>query len=103
MPILERTTCFDEHRKRGLCCLKDSCRLNYDYAEDLNCILISADKISERDNEELSKQNDYLVSYEEIGERLGFSRAYIFQVCKRARKKMRNYFSLNDLLDDLTE
>jgi len=103
MPILQGTTCFEEHRKRNLCCLKDSCRLNYDYPEDLNCVLISADKISDRDNEEIAKGNGDLVTFEELGDRLGFTRAYVFQVCKRARIKMLRYFSRNNLLDDLTE
>ena len=103
MPVVENTTCFEEHKKRGLCCLKDSCRLNYDYPEDLNCAVIGSQNLLDKDNEELNKQNDYLMSFEDLGLRLGSSRAYAFQVYKKAKAKMKNYFALNDLLIDLDE
>lgn len=72
--IVENTTCFSEHKCRNLHCEKRSCRNWFDSEQDLNCVILAADKGGR--------------TLQEIGDFFGLTRMRICQIEKNLTDKM---------------
>lgn len=66
--IVEGTSCFSEHKKRGLDCRNKNCRLWMESAVDLNCTVIA------------SESGEHTL--QSIGDRFGLTRMRICQLEK---------------------
>ena len=75
--LVEQTTCFNEHKKRSLCCKKESCRLWIDSNENLNCTIIAAEGGEH--------------TLQEIGDIFGVTRMRICQMEKIILKSLNLY------------
>ncbi len=74
LPIIQNTTCSNEHKKRNLKCEKKDCRLWIDSESHLNCTVIG------------SKNGP--LTLQEIGEIFGVTRMRICQIEKSIMKKL---------------
>lgn len=83
--IIHGTTCFEEHRKRGLTCQKKSCRNWMQSSDNLNCAIIATTKTRE------SKS----MTLQEIGDIFGVTRMRICQIEKAAIKKLKDRIAAN--------
>jgi hypothetical protein len=69
--------CVRETLKEECPCTKKECRLWLEFAEDLNCTLISVKK-------------NHKMSLVEVGKRLGISYVRVSQIEKEAVRKLKN-------------
>jgi hypothetical protein len=73
--VIENTTCFAEHEKRGLACEKRSCRLWLDCPSHLNCTMLAA--------------ANGPMTLQDIGDIFGVTRMRICQIEKSVKRKFR--------------
>ena len=73
--IVLHTTCFKEHKKHNVDCLKKECKYWVDYPDNLNCTMLMA--------------NNGPKTLQEIGEIFGVTRMRICQIEKSVLNKLR--------------
>lgn len=79
--IIEGTTCFQEHAKRNLPCLKTSCRCWLESTDNFNCTVLA------------SKEGTKTL--QEIGDLFGVTRMRICQIEKSVMNKIREKIDQN--------
>ena len=88
--IVENTTCFNEHQKRDLPCLKSECRHHLNYEEDLNCVLISIQKWTDHRSEKETTMQDFFMPLSDMAFRLdNISRCRVWQLERKVLKKLK--------------
>lgn len=83
--IVPGTSCFAEHKKRGLCCENKACRnwIDSPIEEDLNCAVVAADSGPK--------------TLQQIGDIFGLTRMRICQIEKQLLKILFNDKEINDV------
>lgn len=70
------TSCFNEHEKRNLTCMKSGCRMWMNSGEYLNCAVVA------------SNRNDEGMTLQQIGDIFGITRMRICQLEKASLQKI---------------
>ena len=104
--VVKNTSCFSEHKKRNLTCLKTECRYYLDYSEDLNCTMIALENWQDQQIEKIgSGQVHHFMDLTALSQRIrDISRAGIWKVEKRVLKRMKeDIFGKDIKLSDCLE
>ena len=104
--IVKGTTCFSEHKKRGLTCLNTECRYYLDYSDDLNCTMIALQHWKDQQAEKIGNgQSHFFMDLTSLAERISdLTRVGIWKVEKRVLKLMKQDIFEKDIkLSDCLE
>lgn len=74
--IVMNTTCFNEHEKRNVSCIKKTCRQWMNSSEYLNCAVVAANK------------NDEGMTLQQIGDIFEITRMRVCQLEKASLQKL---------------
>ena len=78
--VIQGTTCFAEHQRLGLTCLKETCRHHHTMPTYLNCSIIAANMDPQGDTCRQSPNGKRHMTLHEIGMQHDMGRARILQI-----------------------